>query len=150
MSVEGSTAKLKTRMNKLGDVAKYHTDLLVYLRESRELELKTISYLLVSHAAGLVACVSVLKDYNSVAQLRGLGVFIWIFGLGLIAAIVAFVCHVLNKELVVMRIEDDENLPDEISISKFFRAVSFLTPQLASGALLVIAIAVTIYRFGSL
>ena len=36
---------------------------------------KALNTLMIAHAAGLVACVTLLKDYKDNAQLKGLGVF---------------------------------------------------------------------------
>jgi hypothetical protein len=52
---------------------------------------KAINSLMVAHAAGLLACVTLLKDYkeDTPTQLKGLGLFIGSFGLGLVAAIIS-------------------------------------------------------------
>src|SRR6266480_909287 len=52
---------------------------------------KALYALIVGHAAGLVACMTFLKDYNTASPgpLKGLGAFIWLFGLGLWLAIVS-------------------------------------------------------------
>lgn len=57
-------------------------------RDHYEAQVKGANYLLVAHAAGLVGCLSVLKDYAAIPQLKGLGTFIVIFGVGLLAAMV--------------------------------------------------------------
>jgi hypothetical protein len=56
-----------------------------------EVSNKAINSLMVAHAAGLLACVTLLKDYkeDTPHQLKGLGLFIGAFGLGLVAAIIS-------------------------------------------------------------
>jgi hypothetical protein len=49
--------------------------------------LKALNYLLVAQAAGFVTCLTLLKDFNTV--LKGIGPFVWLFGVGLILAIIA-------------------------------------------------------------
>jgi hypothetical protein len=48
---------------------------------------KAINTLMVGHAAGLVTCLTLIKDYHSTPQLKGLGLFIALFGVGLVCAI---------------------------------------------------------------
>jgi hypothetical protein len=48
-------------------------------------------YLLVAHGAGFAGCLAVLKDYSAVPQLKGLGVFVWLFGYGFLAAALSFI-----------------------------------------------------------
>jgi hypothetical protein len=52
---------------------------------------KALYALIVGHAAGLVACMTFLKDYNAASPgpLKGVGTFITLFGIGLFLAIVS-------------------------------------------------------------
>ena len=52
---------------------------------------KALNNLMVAHAAGLVTCLTLVKDYKleSPGPLKGTGCFIVLFGSGLIAAILA-------------------------------------------------------------
>jgi hypothetical protein len=59
--------------------------------------LKGVNYLLIAHAAGLVTCLTLLKDYKDNPQLKGLGGFIGLFGFGLIFAITALVGLITAK-----------------------------------------------------
>lgn len=56
-------------------------------KDHYERTVKSANYLLVAHGAGLVGCLSALKDYANVPQLKGLGIFIVLFGVGLLGAI---------------------------------------------------------------
>jgi hypothetical protein len=60
-------------------------------KDSWEAVNKALYSLMVGHAAGLVGCLTLLKDYNATSpgHLKGLGAFIWLFGLGLYLAIVS-------------------------------------------------------------
>jgi hypothetical protein len=60
-------------------------------KDSWEAVNKALYGLMVGHAAGLVGCLTLLKDYNATSpgHLKGLGAFIWLFGLGLYLAIVS-------------------------------------------------------------
>lgn len=51
---------------------------------------KGANLLLVAHGAGLIGCVSILKDYNTTPTLRGVGMLVFIFGTGLMMAIVGY------------------------------------------------------------
>jgi hypothetical protein len=52
---------------------------------------KGANLLLVANAAGLVGCLSTLREYNSTPLLRGIGMPIVLFGLGLLFAISGYV-----------------------------------------------------------
>jgi hypothetical protein len=60
---------------------------------------KALYALMVGHAAGLVACVTLLKDYNAASPgpLKGLGWFITLFGLGLYLAVVSASIWVMGR-----------------------------------------------------
>jgi hypothetical protein len=50
-----------------------------------------IHYLFVAHGAGLVGCLTVLKDYASTPQYRGLGIPVALFGVGLICTMLSYI-----------------------------------------------------------
>jgi hypothetical protein len=59
---------------------------------------KALTALIIAHAAGLVTCLTLLKDYTATGSLRGMGTFVWVFGVGLILAILTeFFWLVLRK-----------------------------------------------------
>jgi hypothetical protein len=51
---------------------------------------KIANYLLVAHSAGFVGCLSVLKDYQNIPQLKGIGLLIKLFGVGLLFAVLFY------------------------------------------------------------
>ena len=53
---------------------------------------KGLGLVLVANAAGLVACLAALKDYQSTPMLKGIGIPIVFFGLGLLAGMLAYIC----------------------------------------------------------
>jgi hypothetical protein len=58
---------------------------------------KALNTLMVGHAAGLVTCLTLIKDYNNTPQLKGLGWFITLFGLGLFLAVVSAAVWVAGR-----------------------------------------------------
>lgn len=60
------------------------------MQSTLELETKALNYLLVANGAGLVGCLTALKDYATVPQLHGLGVLISLFSAGLITGTLGF------------------------------------------------------------
>jgi hypothetical protein len=60
--------------------------------------------LMVAQAAGLVTCLTLLKDYTPTnpAQLRGLPVFLFLFGIGLVLAILVHVLVLLIRRQYLM------------------------------------------------
>jgi hypothetical protein len=57
-----------------------------HAKERFELEFKAVGYLLTAHGAGLAGCLTLLKDYQSTPQLKGMGLFIGCFSTGLLLA----------------------------------------------------------------
>jgi hypothetical protein len=55
------------------------------------------STLMVGHAAGLVTCLTLIKDYKDNPQLKGLGTFIVLFGVGLVIALSAVVAWLFGR-----------------------------------------------------
>jgi hypothetical protein len=49
--------------------------------------------LMIAHAAGLVTCLTLSKDYKDTPQLKGIGTFVMAFGVGLVFAISAYVAR---------------------------------------------------------
>jgi len=77
------------------------SDDLKLIQDQYDQHLKSASYLLAAHAAGLAGCLTVLKDYANTPQLRGLGIFVMLFGVGLIAAILNYISLVFARGIAV-------------------------------------------------
>ncbi len=63
--------------------------------------LKTANYLLAAHGASLLLCLSVLKDYSAAGNLKGVGTFIVLFGIGLLAAIANYISLSLSRSVAM-------------------------------------------------
>jgi hypothetical protein len=73
--------------------------LIVRLKDNYENYFKGIYYLLVGNGAGLIGCITALRDYATTPHLKGVGTLIELFGYGILTAMVAFVC------LLIIRME---------------------------------------------
>jgi hypothetical protein len=62
-----------------------------HMKDNYDTHLKTANYLFVAHGAGLIGCLSVLKDYNTVPQLKGIGIFIFLFGAGFLGGMLNYI-----------------------------------------------------------
>jgi hypothetical protein len=72
-----------------------------YIRDYWDSVAKGINYLMVAQGATLVGCLSLLRDYNSVPQLRGMGLVIAISAVGLIFAALAYGASIVCRSLRV-------------------------------------------------
>jgi hypothetical protein len=52
---------------------------------------KGIQSLMIANGAALIACLALLKDYDTTTKYKGVGTFIVLFGSGFLAALSAFV-----------------------------------------------------------
>lgn len=75
-----------------------------------EMRSKILGYLFTAHGAGLIGCLSVIKDYSTVPQYKGLGVFIAVFAVGMLAAVLAYVASVLDDSTEMSAILDGKTL----------------------------------------
>jgi hypothetical protein len=102
---------------------------------------KALNTLMVGHAAGLVTCLTLLKDYKD----KGLGWFIVLFGIGLIIAAFSVLAWTVGRADYVV----------------FPRGKRFIIPQpqlfwttaafaLLSTVLMAAAILIAIFKFGTL
>jgi hypothetical protein len=76
------------------------------IKEDFDYEIKAANLLLVAHAAGLIGCIALLKDYNENPHLQGIGILIRIFASGLVfgitgySALLVFRGHVTSLMLI--------------------------------------------------
>jgi hypothetical protein len=116
------------------------------VKDHYESQIKSANYLLVAHAAGLIGCLSVLKDYATTPQLKGMGIFIILFGIGLLGAILNYVSIAFGVLIATGgRKRGSMSYRTAISVTLLGAAGG-----LAGLALLVVAIAIIIARFSSL
>lgn len=116
-----------------------------YAKELFETEFKAIGYLLTANGAGLIGCLSVLKEYSSMPQLHGIGIFIVLFSLGFIAAIFAFMTAQQHRGEIMgifLGRKPSRSLASIVWTAQI--------PQLASGLALGGAVLGIMFKFGKL
>jgi hypothetical protein len=104
---------------------------------------KGATSLMVAHAAGLVTCLTLIKDYKDNPPLRGVGVFISMFGVGLITAVWAASLLLLVRGQYVELIEEKK-----AAYPIIVRMLILLAN--ISGVIFVAAIGFAVYKFGKL
>ena len=72
-----------------------------HAKEIFETEFKAVGYLLAANGAGLVGCLSVIKDYNTNPQLHGIGIFISIFAVGFLFAMLSFMAAQQHRSAIM-------------------------------------------------
>jgi hypothetical protein len=117
------------------------------MKDHYEIHFKSANYLLAAHAVGLVGCLTTLKDYAATPQLKGIGIFVVLFGVGLLASIVNYVGHVFGRSIAV-NAETYGHEPNEPT-TKFLKAVHFISVGVALLMLVVVIIAIMV-RFAGL
>jgi hypothetical protein len=122
-------------------------ELIKFMGDHYDHNLKVANYLLVAHGAALVGCLSVLKDYASTPQLKGVGLFVILFGFGLLAAIVYYASLAFARAVVLNALMDNKTADE--GTAKFLERANFLSLAISAG-LMVIAIVCIIWRFSSL
>jgi hypothetical protein len=142
---------LGNRSMEIKDRLKLHT---------HEFEAQGVKYLLVAHAAGLITCLSLLKDYEHTPRLKGIGVFVYLFGFGLIAAAAAYGALAYLVTRTHQFILSDEIRRRETETSTFEGNVTlsgymwswapFVVTAVCSLLLLLSAIGLVMRRFSSL
>ena len=150
--LQSEQTKLQSEHTKLQSAL---TKLQSEFRDFWDVQVKGVNYLMIAHAAGLVTCVTLLKDYkDSSTQLKGIGIFVSLFGCGLILAITAFV-QLLTQRLLLFSsgasgdiqetekvLQETEKVPSQIKLAAAVSSISC--------AFLVAAIVVAIWKFSSL
>jgi len=118
-------------------------DVLKSMKDHYDHLFRRVHYLLVAHGAGFAGGLTILKDYTSTPQYRGVGIPIACFGIGLLAAIVAYITLSLAqmnaKNSVLDKVEYPPSMPVfyihyaalAISIIAFFVAVGIIVYRVA-------------------
>jgi len=114
-----------------------------YAKEHFDVEFKAVGYLLAANAAGLAGCITLLKDYATAPQLKGIGIFICLFGLGFIFAVVGFIAITFHRQAWLGMFLDGRFA----EANPMLYALVALVPNLLSCLLLCGAIALMIGRF---
>jgi hypothetical protein len=114
-----------------------------YAKEHFDVEFKAVGYLLAANAAGLAGCVTLLKDYATVPQLKGIGVFICLFGLGFIFAVIGFVAITIHRQAWLGTFSRDRAK----EANAIYYAIGAFAPNALSCLLLCAAVALMIGKF---
>jgi Zn-dependent protease len=100
---------------------------------------------MVGHAAGLVTCLTLMKDFKDNPQLQGVGMFITLFGYGLILAVIAALLWVFGRaDYVVLPRGKRFNIPS----SQIFWTTAACA--LLSTVLMAVAILIAVFEYGTL
>ncbi|MGY4364077.1 hypothetical protein ACVW1A_000142 [Bradyrhizobium sp. LB1.3] len=119
-----------------------------YAKETFETEFKSVGYLLAAHGTGLVGSLSVLKDYNGNSQLKGVGVFITLFAVGFMMAIISFVTVYRHCSEVMTLFLGDKLTPAPSNVTRLVWGSHM--PQLLSALVLILALLGIVVRFAHL
>jgi hypothetical protein len=110
-----------------------------------EIHFKSANYLLAAHAAGLVGCLTVLKDYEATPQLKGMGTFFVLFGVGLLFSISNYIALVFARNHAHRPYER----PSDKLTEKFLKRAHLGSLAIAL-LMLVMAIFLMMFRFARL
>ena len=121
-------------------------ELLADLREDYTTHFTIAGLLLAAHAACLGYCIKVLNDYASANPVnRGVGIFVAIFGAGLIAAIVNYASLFFARMVARNAIRSDRDPNDEPSAEFLKRAAWY--SLLIAGFALILGILIFVVRY---
>jgi hypothetical protein len=107
---------------------------------------RALNALMVAQGAGLVTCLTLLKDYDDKPQLKGVGIFIALFGLGLVTAIASSFFLLISRP-VYLKIPDKR---DKDHRTLIWMTKTWIVLAHVSLVILIVAILVAVYEFSSL
>jgi hypothetical protein len=74
-----------------------------------------IHYLFVANGAGFIGGLTIIKDYTSTPQYRGVGIPISLFGVGLVSAILSYIAlsfaQMIAKNSVLDKVQTPPSMP---------------------------------------
>jgi hypothetical protein len=123
-------------------------EIIDFMEKHYKRHFKTASYLLLAHGSSLVAAVTGLKEYASAPQLYGVGAFIALFAIGLLASISYYTSLFLSRAVIMNALMSDEDPNDSVSAA-FLKLFNVIFLIVAVGALIG-AIALAVWRFAFL
>jgi hypothetical protein len=112
-----------------------------------EHNLKSANYLLVAHGACLVLTISALREYSPTGPLKGLGIFIVLFGVGLLAAVVNYASLSLGRGVALNAVMNGAEADE--ATSGFVTKVHLSALTVAVG-IFVSAIVIVMVRYAHL
>jgi hypothetical protein len=114
-----------------------------YEKENFELDTRGINYLIGAHGTGLIGCLALMKDYDTSPNLHGIGLFLSLFILGLIASAIAFIAAGIHRHKILAPYVYEHYAERETPRRM---ALEYLLPQAASLAFLLIALVALFFR----
>jgi hypothetical protein len=118
-----------------------------FVQKNYEHNLKTANYLLGAHGACLLLALSALREYSTIGPVKGVGTFIVIFGVGLLAAIANYASLSLARGVAINAARNEAEA-DETTVKFISRA--HLIALSISLLLFILAVLVAMWRFASL
>lgn len=118
-----------------------------FVQRNYDHNLKTANYLIAAHGACLLLALSALKDYTPSGPLKGIGLFILLFGLGLLAAMLNYASLSVSRSVAINAARDGVD-SDEATTALLSKVhLSALATSLGT---LVVALTVSIWRYAGL
>ena len=121
--------------------------LLKVVQEGYEHHLKTANYLVAAHAAGLIACLALIKDYANTPMLKGIGFYIIVFGIGILASIAHYISLSFSRATAITDTIEER---DADEFTKRFLALWHFGSVLVSLLAMIVAIVGLMIKFSSL
>jgi hypothetical protein len=113
-----------------------------------ERNFKTAYMLLGAHSAALVSCATFLKDYAQTPAYKGIGIFVLIFGIGFICALIHYAGLFMARAVVMNSLQSDED-PNNAASAGFLKLTVFAS-MAAAVLLLVAAVGLFVWKIASL
>jgi len=105
-------------------------EVLKHMGESHGHHFTAAKLLLAAHAGGLGTCVTVLKEAANTPQFHGVGVFVLLFGAGLIASILYYASMFMTQGTVRNSIMSDED-PNDAPSATFLQVLNVVSMSMA-------------------
>jgi hypothetical protein len=118
-----------------------------FVQINSEHNLKTGNYLIAAHGACLLLALSALKDYSPGGPLKGVGLFIFLFGLGLLAAIANYASLSLGRSVAINAARNEVDADE--AATKFITKCH-LWALGSSLAIFIVAVLVAMWRYTTL
>jgi hypothetical protein len=96
-------------------------------KEIHTLEVNGIKYLMIANAAGFATCINLIKEYKDNLNLRGLGIFITLFGTGLVLAAIAYAAALAERSYSISNDAEKQGGFSKSSVPAGFSLVIFCT-----------------------
>jgi hypothetical protein len=121
--------------------------LLKLFQDNYDSHFRGANYLFVAHGGGFVGCLALLKDYAATPEYKGVGLFIVLFGSGLLAGVFYYISLAFSRATALNSVMDG-NEPDSAwrTLLALVNSISLVIAIL----ILTEAIVALMVRFGRL